>query len=214
MLLYHYSKELYRQLQTRRITEKLTDDQIQTIEAKARERSTLPYIDHISFFIEPIPLDILGVLFSKHDHPVWFDGNQLYEYTIDSESLKGNFWFEIVETPFDIQFMDSNWLDNMSDLQKREYFAKQKELKLQNGECGYGSSELEKAAIKFLGTTRRFYIDGIKHHDSASLKRYAARVPHIMLYPIGGIVAYKNPPRKVTVGKKNIVETAKMTKKW
>lgn len=55
------------------------------------------YYQHISFFFEPIPKDIIASVFNN-EHKVWRSGNVLYEHQVKISDL-GEFAFELVESP-------------------------------------------------------------------------------------------------------------------
>ena len=70
MYLYHYSDKLFDRLLTKR-KQGVTDDE--------NKLEKYAYLDHISFFLEPIPLDILPSI-HKNKHPFYVEGKELNEY--------------------------------------------------------------------------------------------------------------------------------------
>lgn len=185
--LYHYSVQEFSELQTPRYrgTDK---EKIRKAEARAKLLGLVgPYCDHISFFFDPIPLDLLGKLFGK-DHKAWFSGNKLYEHVVTLDTI-GNSPYEAVETPTQIKLMDELDWENATDHEAMtiDFFKKQNRAKRMNGEIGSTQKELQKVVNRFRGTTRDYYIASSKRDDFAdAFHQYAANVPHLMVYPPEG----------------------------
>ncbi len=196
--LYHYSKERYDVLKTRLAQSIVTDEEKQAGILRAKETYRLaPYYEHISFFLEPIPLDILGAIYGKNHH-TWYPGNELYEYKIDINKL-GVFKFELVESPEATKF----YYDPKNDsLTLEEYYKELYKLRLRLNEIGYDKQSLIKVCSSMLGLTRSCYLQIPSRPNWNEIKdKYAATVPHVMLYPKTGIVKYESIT-KVKVGSK------------
>lgn len=193
MLLYHYANDKFTTL--------LTKEKQNLVKPEERKKEEQAYIDfyklygykrpgyyfeHISFFFEPIPLDIIASIFPK-DHPVWFSGNELYQYEIDTSKI-GHFTYEIVEYP---EKTNIYYDDTLTD---KEYFKLIKEAVIKNNYIGK-NSQIEEASKHLIGLTRSYY-DQLKDRPNyEEIKyKYAATVPHVMLYPYLG----KIKPESVT----------------
>lgn len=192
MLLYHYSKEKHPLLLTLEKQNKITKE-----ERKQEEKNFVEeckkhgyirpgyYFEHISFFFEPPPLDIISNIFPK-DHPVWKKNNTLYEYIVDSRTIN-SFKYEVAEFPEKTKIY---YDDKISD---KNYHKLIKDIIISNNYIGKNSEELEVASEKFLNNTRSFFeqIKEQPNYDEIKYK-YAATVPHVMLYPILGTIKPKS----------------------
>lgn len=204
MKLYHYSQDFWPELKTRRVSGIASNDEIRKADQSAvQKESHGSYIDHISFFFDPIPAKLLGELFGS-EHRAWFKGNELYEYVIDVDSLEAAIPYHVVESLRRTEFMDRfveehNWVEDDPVLLKR-YLGELKRLEVKWGEFDKGLNHL-KAQIKLNeGQTAENYLAASKREDFADGKhRYASNVPHLMLYPSGGIVAWETV-NKVVIG--------------
>lgn len=203
MKLYHYSSERFVDIRTRRAQKTPTASEIKEAERSAIFRSAPGlYLDHISFFIEPPPLDIIGDLFNKVNHDVWVNGKTICEYVIDP-SFFGNFTFVVTETPSDIVYRDKHWPDGkeLTDNEKKVFFANRAVQKRKLGEIGSGLVELKTICQKFYGTTRAAFMAATANPLSEqSLLQYAADVPHLMVYPTNTVIKPQSV-REVTIGK-------------
>ena len=206
MLLYHYAKTPFKTLTTRRFRETLTDEQLKEGKEIAQWRKAPgPYYDHVSFFLEPVPLDIMGAVFADVKHDFWVPGSTIYQHTVESAKI-GRFKYAIVETPGDIKML-SEWSDDWDmdpkwDDAKEAYFSKRSRLKKANGEIGQGNALFEQVATSFVGTTRAAYLNSMKGDQNDRLL-YAAGVPHVMLYPDHGELKLVSPAVKVKIGPAN-----------
>jgi hypothetical protein len=201
MYIYHYSKKRFNELRSLSHQRNETKKELDDINKKyTQTMAPGPYANNISFFIEPIPIDILGDLFDNK-HQVWFNGNHLYEYFIDVESLDKNILFNIVETPDDTKLMDSKDTDSMSDDEFDTYMRLKMTNKYSRGEIGIGRNNLIHQISRFLGTIRQAFIDARSRTDAKdTVNKYAANVPHLMLYPESGIIQYKRV-EQIVIGK-------------
>ena len=204
--LYHYSIECYDRLLTR--TQQgivLSEAEQQRAEREMKRYfQTGLYNDSISFFFEPVPLDILGALYGK-DHPVWKPGQSLFEYMVPIDSLpKGPYRF--AETPVCQQYLYDEAYSKLPDhVWFEERYLAQKKL----GEVGTDHRVLKQKAYSYQGKTRDFFIRATQRPEFDDYRlKYAANVPHLMLYPEGGIVDYATV-QKVRVGHAPVYATQK-----
>ena len=184
--LYHYSIGSYPQLLTR---------EKQGITSSRDDSVKSDYNRHISFFFEPPPLDILGTLYGPF-HSVWVPGQKLFEYTVELDAL-GEFYYHLVESPELVQFRLNPAHHKLSDkIWDRRLEALEKEL----GYIGEPKEALTKAIELNLGKTRNAYIWIRQSPYWEEVKfKYAAYVPHLMIYPKSGRIDYKEK-RRVIVG--------------
>lgn len=201
MLLYHYSKAPLGELRTSESRGVVTPEQRQRgLELVKHYSEVAPYYQHISFFFDAIPADILGTLFAKHPEAVWRTGDAYYEHVIDTKDIE-EFKYRIVET----SVVDDDGIewpgDDASPIKKQAYFAELYEHNLKAGYIGFNNYTLERTAKRFVGNTRNAFIHATQNPFTAdSLKKYAADVPHLMLYPAGGSIRVIKAPRKIKIG--------------
>jgi len=199
---YHYSKSLYPQLKPIVLQGPMDPARKKTMdERSAKWKLPGPYYDHVSFLLEPAPVDILGSLFPA-DHHSWATGTKLYQYDVDVARINLYAW-EIVETPADTWIFDhTSWID--TDWGNSLLSGVLKHYKLLTNSRGTDLNELLKELKTFKpGFTREAYLELAKRKDFDEIKHmYAPTVPHVMIYtkePIP-ITAVK----RVTVGNQHI----------
>lgn len=199
MKLYHYSTERFPFIKTRR-EQGITKETLEEAEHKAKKMGLpLPYVDHVSFFLEPIPKETIAAIFSNN-HPFWRAGQTLYEHVIESSDIDEKSFYRIVETPEIDKYTDRfDW--SVKDLPTRsKYFVDMNKEMMRLGYSGYGISKMVKKCQQFLGKTEGYFIKARQRVDAAdSATLYAGNVPHLMIYPIGGIIPVKSVSR-ITLG--------------
>ncbi len=202
MLLYHYAKAKYPELRTLRKQHTLSEDELAKSLAKQQARFAIGlYVDHLSFFMEPAPLDVIGELYAGRNHKVWIPGATLYEHIVESKTL-GDFKYDITETPGDIAEMNADWPEDvdLTEAQMLAYFKKKAARKQRAGETGVGNTAFERAAKPYLQGIGLAYINASKTYDDYNWQQYAPSVPHVMIYPPSGVAHLIQKPRKVMVG--------------
>lgn len=163
MKLYHYSKERYPVLKTKSLVN------------GEKKGELISYNNHISFFFEPVPLDIVGEIFG-HTHHTWAPGNKLFEHVVDSKSLK-KFFYRLVESPEKTELLYDDSVDD------KEYYRKMALINEEFNYEGRSVDELEKACSHLKGTTKTYFKLLPKRRNFDEIKnKYAATVPHLMIY--------------------------------
>jgi hypothetical protein len=186
--IYHYSETLYHTLLTRRRQGFKETNNIPEINGRS-------YLDHISFFIEPIPLDILPSL-HHNKHPFYQNNKSIYEYVISTEELSGCF-YHLTESPEKTKLLYDKTITD------EQYYEKIERVNEKLNYTGTDIVKLEKLIEKFTGTTRAYFINVPKLPNYEELKtKYAPTVPHLMIYPKNGEIKYNNVSFK-TMGNKN-----------
>lgn len=186
MKLYHYSKNEFDSIKTLEQQEKDGDREVTIVDGVKQD-----YKKHISFFFEKAPLDILGKIFGK-EHSAWYPGSELFEYCVDS-SMLGKFSFHLVESP------EKTKLYYDSSLTDKQYCQKLLQVERERGYIGRGEKYMEEAITPLLGGTREAFKQLPQRPNWKEIKnKYAATVPHLMVYPDSGIVRYESK-HKVTV---------------
>jgi hypothetical protein len=153
------------------------------------------YINHISLFLDPIPLDLIRKHFTSNKT---YQSNEfIFEHVIHCEQLKDNLYmFNLKENPINNFMSEYLWVD--SDLVKPIYFNIRKILNKLVGYDGKDYSDLIKIINKFKGKTKQAFIDLINSDKfSDELKKmYAPTVPHLFIYPINGELEVKEVKKK------------------
>lgn len=186
MKLYHYSKTQYVELQTRRKSGLPVPEGV---------RVSDNYLDHISFFFDPIPSKLMPEIFSK-GHPFWYAGNRIYEHVIEVNELEDHIKFEVVESLKKTALLDEfaekhNWVEDDPQLLKKWNLLILRE-QLKWGEVGAGRVNLKDQIRKNIGSTASCFIAASQRDDFAyGYRKYAANVPHLMLYPDTGIAVVR-----------------------
>ena len=177
ILLYHYSTTKYSELKTR-------ESQGVKVETEVSPRVHRPgnYNQHISFFMDPIPAKTMTSIFGV-GHPVWFSGNRLVEHVIDLRQI-GAFKYHVVETPEKTVILYDN------DIDDTEFYRLLNKLNRDHGYIGEGVRDFMKPYRRFKGATKKYFLRANTYPDWESNKtKYAANVPHVMLYPASGTVS-------------------------
>jgi hypothetical protein len=205
--LYHYSANAFDVIKSKRAQGTATPEEIKKAEEQAR-RILMPgatYVDSISFFFEPIPSEIMHQIYGE-GHPVWFEGNKLYEYEVKMDLLPQRILYEVVESERELVALDKfvkdhNWVEDDPVLLKK-WFAFILNEKLKWGEYGNDRSKLFLQAKKNSGNLTTNFLKAAQREDfKDNFRKYAASVPHLMMYPEDGTVRYEIMSL-VTIGKK------------
>lgn len=193
MLFYHYSTQKHSTLKTLLKQGKVKLDEKKKEEEIALKHKTLfgifrpgYYYEHISFFIDPIPENIASYFPKGHD--VWFKGNNLYQHVIEIDINSSPFYYEVVEFPERINLYYDDTVDD------KLFFSKVGKMLKNEGYIGKGYIELNKVLHEknLLNKTSEYYqlLPNRPNYDKICNK-YAATVPHLMLYPLLGYFKVK-----------------------
>jgi hypothetical protein len=194
MKLYHYSTEPFSQLKTVRYRKPPTKEEIDKATQIMNFRKEIGlYFDHISFFFEPVPIKNMGYFFRNVKHDFWFKGNRIFEHVIDSSTIN-NFKFIIVETDEITKFNNSNWPKNPTVENKIKFFEERSKLREKLNIIGSSNHELESFSSKYIGKLLYYYSKAYKTNEEEDMLKYAASVPHLMLYPESGYINLIQPP--------------------
>lgn len=184
--LYHYSKEKYDILKTLEFQRKITEEEYRKArESLIKSNGVLPgyYFQHISFFFDPIPRDVYK--YFNNNHHVWTKGNKLYEYEVYVDDIK-KFKYHIVETPDIVELI---YDESVTD---EDFYKSYEELTL-NKYTGSNAKDLYEASYEFIGETSNYYKKAFKLDSKKEQRmKYAAGVPHVMIYPDSGLIKYRS----------------------
>lgn len=176
--LYHYSTDEYDYIKTLNQQNRVTKDSVRD------------YGNSASFLFERIPLDI-GDIFAG-DNPFWVSTTRLYEHEILLSDIETDINYHITESPqkTDLLYNKQDWtkVTKENGLVKT-YLQQVNELELKLGYIGAGRNKLLQIITKnnlHFGL-RDNYIKAVamvrKYNEKENLEKYAALVPHVMLYP-------------------------------
>lgn len=205
MLLYHYSSEPHKELITIRQQGIMSDEEIEQEEIKAANRYAIgSYIDHISFFVEPAPLHVLGQLYKGHPEAVWTPNRIMYEHVVETKDIS-HFKYAVVATVKDLEELDEFLLKyppekNTPKEANAKYFHDESIRKWKTKEYGYDNKDFEKVARPYVGKTLQGFYDAVPTFGKNNWKHYAAYVPHVMIYPDTGVCELYKPAKQVKVG--------------
>lgn len=210
MRLYHYSQVKRDVLKTLRMSgsEIVVSDRFDPYQPLTAYHPGA-YVDHISFFLERPPIENLGAVF-KEGHSVWYKGSVVFEHVIETRD-DNKFKYVVVETP---ERTDHYYDDSYDDSDDMAWHADELKILKKFGYIGGGSSQLERATDHLHGETLRAYqkLRGRPNFEQIRLK-YAATVPHVMLYPDSGEVAVREVT-KLKVGDKPFKAVVIELPKW
>lgn len=204
--IYHYSKERYAILKCKALQEAEKEKDAEKPAWEILRLNNLPYDRSISFLMEPAPLDIIGGIFGRNHH-TWAPGTQLFEYKVDTGSL-GPLFFKLVESVEATDFYyDPKYEKLVGDAFVRARDALVKKL----GYIGTDIQQLDKLTKANKGNTRKYYELIASRPNFADIKdKYAATVPHLMLYPRYGMIRPMSVQR-VTVARSSSKDRPKYT---
>lgn len=220
MFLYHYSKARYPELLTKRLSGASVEEIRQAEKQRDRYKFIGAYVDHISFFFDPIPSKTLADIF-KNNHETWYKGNVLYEYVVDVDQFEPDVGYSIVESRNKTAFMDAfikkhNWVEDDPVLLAK-YLKELDELSRRWGEVGHSLEGLKNQIALNKDGTKQAYIAASKRADfEEGRHRYATNVPHVMVYPKAGRASFIEINR-VTIGndiRTPVVKTTPASFKW
>jgi len=186
--LYHYSKEKQPILQTLNKQKEL-DKTSERMEERSGKTDPLgrglDYSDQISFFFEPIPMDLIR---EKMPENIRYNP-KVYEYKVKIQNLEENIVFQIVIAPFELivirtlgrifsnEKLFKKFLKNYAKLSKVLYTKK-------------GINDLLKIQKQYEGYTLEGFQDWLNSKNPRRIeyrkKNYQAGIIHVKLYPESG----------------------------
>lgn len=177
MKLYHYSATEFSELKSK-IAQGIKN---------AGDHGIKGYASSISFFLEPIPLDIAEIL--HHEHDFWVSGRDLYQHEVDSNDLPLDVDFVLTETPDKTKLLyeEQDWskAEGNPELVK-QYKQEIEDLEKKKGYRGKGRLKLVKVCRPFSKNIsdhyKQMYKLNAKHPEDNLINKYAACVPHLMIY--------------------------------
>lgn len=174
MLFYHYSTQRFNQLISKaKQNNEIVDE-------------PLNYANHVSLFIEPLPIIVAHIF--ENTHKFYRSGLELYEHVIDSNALPIQVPFYITETPekTELLYEKQKWEEGMSKALITEYKKQIDDMEKQKGYKGVGRNNLVQTAKKVPRGIKNYFSNAYelqkKNPDDGIESKYAACVPHVMVY--------------------------------
>lgn len=177
MNFYHYSKEQHTELKSL------------SAQQGAAPKTIISYSNSISLFMEPLPLNVADIF--RNEHNLYRSGLELYEHVIDSNNLPLNIDWHIVESPEKVELLykKQDW-ENATEEMMKAYKDEISAMEINEGYIGSGRLALVKKLRSrfFSGKTMEDYFKEAEylhcnHPEDKIIDRYAACVPHVMIYP-------------------------------
>lgn len=208
MYVYHYGVEPYKTIKTLELLNRLSKDRMDEMDAWGKNIYRQPYYKQVSFFLEPLPVEVMGKLFENANHDLYNDGTVLYEHVVKISDLRNILAWRMVETPNNVEYYKTGagkGYDNASDEEQIKILRGSQAFLVKQGEASDNYSDLLTTIPKFnKGILKAFQASRIKNPDS---NLYAEEVPHLMVYV--------NKPIKITkVNKRTIGEPTLEYLKW
>ena len=183
-VLFHYSDKLFHHIKSLRAQGHLTPVQIREAEKLSKGTILPPYIDNISFFIDPLHLSAMPGYYDDK-HTFYKHGKELFEYEIDTADL-GELTYQLVESPEKTAMVYDPSIDDA------EFYAKMDEYHKSLKYIGNNVNDLDEVINRFKGTIDSYFHKVKNYPDFEKLmSKYAALVPHLMIYPKSGVVKYR-----------------------
>jgi len=197
-LLYHYNTKPLDCLYTLRKQDELGIKKLDSETLNLKNSfiyDKFPYIDHVSLFLDPIPLDLVRKHFTKNK--IYQSNTVIYEHQIEIQQLQTNLkYYMLVENPIGVFMAEHFWID--ADIVKPVYFGVRKFLNLISNYNGSNYTNLIKIISKFKGRTAKAFEDLVNSdrftEDHKSM--YAPTVPHLFIYPIDGKLSVSKIEKK------------------
>ncbi len=164
---------------------------------KVRLGGEWSYDRSISLFLEPIPLDIASIYKGKHEF--WQSGLELVQYELSINQLPAGIAWRLSESPEKTRLLyeKQDWEAAKEDKSLIAKYVKEiKDKEKAMGYVGHGHDSLCKIVKRFNRKTRHYTEEAAKiaekFPEDGGFKKYAACVPHLMIYPGYKPIEYDN----------------------
>lgn len=220
MYLYHYSADIRNPIMTKAMSGFITKENVlkERLKAKNSRWPARAYCDHVSFFFEPIPAALLPTLFPS-DHSAWAKGKVLYEHLVKVDSLPSIIPYDVVEasstiSAYDKFSLENNWVDDNPTL-LLEWMLFEDKFMRRNGDRGNSLNVLKQKIVENQNQLVEKFTEGSKREDFIYNKyKYAACVPHLMIWPPSGMFEASTVNRIVMGNDKRTPINIKKVPNW
>lgn len=176
-IFYHYSVERYDVLKSQVLQGKIP-----------RDNNPMQYGKNISLFFEPIPLNLPEILHNAHDF--WRSGNRVWCHEILAKDIPSNIIYKVTESPekTELLYQKQDWSKVINSPETKDrYLAEIRLMEEKHKYVGKGRVEFLRASERFRsgieGYYRAMYELHLKNPEDKLIEKYAACVPHAMIYP-------------------------------
>lgn len=193
-LIYHYSSKPLSHLMTmkhqhdRGMLDENGVKKMNDLDASAKHRGQPPYSQHVSFFFDRPPFQLMLKKF-RRDHIFWREGATVYEHVVDVSQLAEDTRWIVHSTPIDLFFYDWFWSGrpNTHVTHHKLVFKLRNLIKSINGDVGNDRASLEQVIQKYKGVTKQDFVKGFNHPEYQKNKSqqrtwYAPRVRHLNVF--------------------------------
>ncbi len=147
------------------------------------------YGKNLSFFIKELPINLPEVLNNKHKF--WTKGAQIWCHVIDVSVFPTNITYRLMESPEKIKLLykTQDWSSIEGDSELAALYRKQIfDMEKAQGYMGRSRNGLVRALNKFKDMDTVSYYKhmaalDILYPEDKLMDKYAACVPHVMVYP-------------------------------
>ena len=149
------------------------------------------YNKNISLFLEPLPLNVAEIF--KNTHAFYRSGLSLIEHVVDSNAIPLDVLYTLTETPEKVTLLyaTQQWYEGMSEdlivANKKEI----DDMEAEKGYAGQGRMNMIKACKSIPKGIEKYFMKSAKLHEKFPgdkiNEKYAANVPHLIIYPEVGI---------------------------
>jgi hypothetical protein len=201
-IIYHYSLQKYPNLLTlnEQYNQGVVNETLykEALNYQNKHQFQPSYLEHISFLFDKLPIDLIISNF-KDSNNALYTSSFCYEYEIDINSLSNNLnYWRVVENPINVFFRNYLWIDSNFLGKDLLFFGTRNLLNIIVSNEGSNFSKFKSVINKYKDSTRTGYLRLINDPDFNIFKKrgmYAPLVPHLMLFPITGIIKYSNVKR-------------------
>lgn len=151
------------------------------------------YGKNLSFFIKELPINLPEVLNNKHKF--WTKGAQIWCHVIETDKLPKVINYRVVETPEKTKLLYElqDWSRAEGNPELVSMYMKQiEDMEKTNGYIGRSRNGLVRALNKFSNMNtadyyKRMSVLNSLYPEDKLMDKYAACVPHLMIYPTTSI---------------------------
>ena len=165
-----------------------TEQKIQKIFDMFTLKGEHTYDRHVSLFFEPIPLNIAALFEDKHEY--WQSGKLLIEHVVHLDAIPNNISYSVEETPEKTKLLyeTQDWSKVKEQPELIKVFKQEiRDVQLKNGYIGHGKNNMVRACKHLAKGIEKYYAQAGRYAkqfpEDGGYSKYAATVPHLMIYP-------------------------------
>ena len=149
------------------------------------------YNRNISLFLEPLPLNVAEIF--NNTHSFYRSGLTLVEHVVDSNAIPLDILYSLTESPEKVALLygSQKWYEGMPDELIASNKKEIKDMEEAKGYIGQGRMNMIKACRSVPKGIEKYFRKAAKLNEKFPEdkinEKYAACVPHLMIYPEGKI---------------------------